>query len=101
MDKKDILAQCELFGEFYINYEKLRERGVTYLQGTTDFVSDKYLRALFLKEKPRAAKEDEILVFSRTNDSFRHIPVKKIRKVTSLNAELDKAEKDRSRQRKG
>ncbi|QXN67567.1 portal vertex protein [Klebsiella phage vB_Kpn_3] len=36
-------------------------------------------------------KEDDILVFSRTNDSFRFIPVAKVRRVTSLQSELDRA----------
>lgn len=90
MDKATILAQCDQFGEFYIKYEKLRERGVTYLQGTIDF-TDKYLAKRFKDENPRPAKEDEILVFSRTNDSFRYLPTKKIRRITSLNSELDKA----------
>lgn len=90
MEKKYAVAKCEEFGEFYMTYEKLREHGVTYLQGTTDF-SDKYLAKRFKDEKPKPASEDHILVFSRTNDSFRYIPTKKIRKITSLNSELDKA----------
>lgn len=90
MDKSTILAKCEEFGEFYIKYEKLRERGVTYLQGTTDF-SDKYLAKRFKDENPKPADEEHILVFSRTNDSFRYLPTKKVRNITSLNSELDKA----------
>ncbi|YP_009966060.1 hypothetical protein FGG59_gp094 [Escherichia phage H8] len=42
-------------------------------------------------ERIRKAKDDEILVFSRTNDSFRFIPVEKVRRVTSLQSELDRA----------
>lgn len=100
MDKAEIIAQCDMFGEFYIKYEKLRERGVTYLQGTLDF-TDKYLAKRFKEENPKPADEDHILVFSRTNDSFRHIPVKKIRRITSLNSELDKASKLDKPKRKG
>lgn len=90
MEKVDIVAQCDLFGEFYIKYEKLRDRGVTYLQGTLDF-SDKYLAKRFKDESPTPADDSHILVFSRTNDSFRYIPVKKVRRITSLNSELDRA----------
>lgn len=90
MDKASIVAQCEVFGEFYIKYEKLRERGVTYLQGTTDF-TDKYLAERFKEENPKPADENHILVFSRTNNSFRYLPIKKIRRITSLNSELDRA----------
>lgn len=90
MDKNTIIEQCNTHGEFYIKYEKLRERGVTYLQGTLDF-SDKYLSKRFKEENPKPADDKHILVFSRTNDSFRYIPVKNIRRITSLNSELDKA----------
>lgn len=95
MNKTEALALCQKHGEFYIHYRKLREKGTTYLQGTTEFEpeQDKYLAARFTKEKPRPAGKDEILVFSRSSDKFRHIPVANIKRVTSLNYELDQSEK--------
>ena len=101
MKKQDIVAKCEEYGEFYMQYEKLKVSGVskskdnTYLQGTTEFdeSQDKYLAARLKAENIKPADDDHILVFSRTNDSFRYIPVKKVRKITSLNTELDRASK--------
>ena len=93
MNKTDIIAQCNKHGEFYLHYEKLRQKGTTYLQGTMEFdpAQDKYLAERIKRERIRKPKEDEILVFSRTNDSFRFIPVAKVRRVTSLQSELDRA----------
>ena len=93
MNKAEIIAQCDKFGEFYLHYEKLRQKGTTYLQGTMEFdpAQDKYLAERIKRERIRKAKDDEILVFSRTNDSFRFIPVEKVRRVTSLQSELDRA----------
>ena len=90
MLKKDIEAQAQKFGEVFVYYHKLRQKGSTYLEGTMDF-SDKYISARFAKEQPKPADDEHILIFSRTNDSFRYIPVKKVFRVTSLNAELDRA----------
>lgn len=95
MTKSEIIAQCKNFGEFYIHYEKLKAeaKGTTYLQGTLDFEDDRYIQ-----EKRRQAgsayrneRDGYILVFSRTNDTFRYIPVEKIRRITSLQSELDRA----------
>lgn len=95
MKKSEALALCEKHGEFYIHYRKLRESGTTYLQGTTEFLpeQDKYLAARFAKEKPAPADKDHILVFSRSSDKFRHIPVANIKRITSLNHELDQSKK--------
>ena len=93
MNKADIIAQCNKHGEFYLHYEKLRQKGTTYLQGTMEFdpAQDKYLAERIKRERIRQPKEDEILVFSRTNDSFRFIPVAKVRRITSLQDELKRA----------
>ncbi|CCI88533.1 hypothetical protein BN79_124 [Yersinia phage phiR2-01] len=93
MNKTDIIAQCNKHGEFYLHYEKLRQKGTTYLQGTMEFdpAQDKYLAERIKRERIRQPKEDEILVFSRTNDSFRFIPVAKVRRITSLQDELKRA----------
>lgn len=111
MTKQDIIAQCNKFGEFYIHYEKLEVTGnspsknkdFTYLQGTMEFdeSQDKYLAKRFKQENIRPADENSVLVFSRTNNSFRYIPVAKIRRITSLTAELDRASKLTSGRRKG
>jgi hypothetical protein len=90
MTKQEIISACEAHNEFYLHYEKLRQKGTTYLQGTMDF-TDKYLSKRFAQERIRQPKEDEILVFSRTNDSFRFIPVSKVKRITSLSSELDRA----------
>lgn len=90
MNKQEIISACEAHNEFYLHYEKLRQKGTTYLQGTMDF-SDKYLSKRFAQEHIRQPKDDEILVFSRTNDSFRFIPVNKVKRITSLSSELDRA----------
>lgn len=93
MTKSEIVALCHKFGEFYMHYEKLRQKGTTYLQGTIEFdpSQDKYLAARISKENIKPADADHILVFSRTNDTFRYIPVSKVRRVTSLQSELDRA----------
>lgn len=110
MSKQDILDLCNKFGEFYIQYEKLKvttdhpkSKDYTYLQGTTEFdpSQDKYLAKRYAAEKIKPADDNHILVFSRTNDSFRYIPVTKVRKITSLNSELDRASKTKNGRRKG
>lgn len=95
MTKSEAIALCQKHGEFYIHYRKLREKGTTYLQGTTEFEpeQDKYLAARFAKEKPRPAGKDEILVFSRSSDKFRYVPMANIRRITSLQHELDQSKK--------
>ncbi|QFR57705.1 hypothetical protein CPT_Slocum_148 [Serratia phage Slocum] len=95
MKKSEIVAKCAEFGEFYIHYEKLKPgtKGTTYLQGTMDFEGDRYIQRK-LKEANgafRNEREGFVLVFSRTNDNFRYIPVEKIRRITSLQSELDRA----------
>lgn len=93
MTKTEIVEKCVEFGEFYIHYEKLKTKGTTYLEGTLDFEDDPYIQKKLAEGKQsfRKDKEDSILVFSRTNDSFRYIPVAKIRRITSLQQELDRA----------
>lgn len=95
MTKNEAIALCEKHGEFYIHYRKLREGGSTYLQGTTEFdeSQDKYLAKRLAREKPKPADDKHILVFSRSSDKFRHIPVANIKRITSLNYELDQASK--------
>lgn len=95
MNKADIVTLCAKYGEFYLHYEKLRQKGTTYLQGTMEFEpsQDKYLAERMKRERIKEADADHILVFSRTNDSFRYIPVAKVRRVTSLQSELDRASK--------
>lgn len=103
MTKSDIVAQCTEFGEFYIQYEYLKpkseggkqSRKTTYLQGTMEFSpeQDKYIAARYKAERIKPADKDHILVFSRTGNVFRYIPVSKVRRVTSLQYELDKAKK--------
>lgn len=99
MKKQDVIEKCAEYGEFYIYYNKLKDKGSTYLQGTTDF-SDKYLSKLPKPYRPDNENDNMILVFSRTNDCFRYIPVDKIRRITSLESELDKATPINGRTRK-
>lgn len=94
MNRIDIIKKCKEYGEFYLHYEKMKPgtKGTTYLQGTMDIEDDKYLSVRAAQEQIKpASSEDSILVFSRTNDSFRYIPISKIRRITSLQSELDKA----------
>lgn len=101
MTKSEIEALCAKYGEFYIQYEYLKQkpgstqhaRKTTYLQGTMEFApeQDKYLAQRFKRERIKPADKDTILVFSRTGDVFRYIPVSKVRRVTGLQFELDKA----------
>lgn len=95
MKKSEAISLCQKHGEFYIHYRKLREKGSTYLQGTMEFdvAQDKYLAARFARENLKPADKDHILVFSRSSDKFRYIPVANIRRITSLNYELDQSEK--------
>jgi hypothetical protein len=95
MKKNEAIALCEKHGEFYIHYTKLREKGTTYLQGTTEFdvSQDKYLAKRFAQEKLKPADDKHILVFSRSSDKFRYIPVANIKRITSLNYELDRSSK--------
>jgi hypothetical protein len=92
MTRQEIIAICKDHGEFYIHYEKLKTKGSTYLQGTLDF-DNKYIQERLCKAGSafRKEREDHILVFSRTSDSFRYIPIAKIRRITSLQLELDRA----------
>lgn len=94
MNRSDIISKCKEFGEFYLHYEKMKPgaKGTTYLQGTMDIDDDKYLSARAKQENIKPANSDDvILVFSRTNDSFRYMPISKIRRITSLQSELDRS----------
>lgn len=95
MTKAEAIALFEKYGEVYVHYRKLREKGTTYLQGTMEFdpTQDKYLAKRFAQEKLKPADKDHILVFSRSSDKFRYIPVANIKRITSLNYELDRATK--------
>lgn len=95
MNKSEAIALFEKHGEAYVHYRKLREKGTTYLQGTMEFApeQDKYLAKRFAQEKLKPADKDHILVFSRSSDKFRYIPVANIKRITSLNYELDRATK--------
>lgn len=95
MTKSEAIALFEKHGEAYVHYRKLREKGTTYLQGTMEFApeQDKYLAKRFAQEKLKPADEDHILIFSRSSDKFRYIPVANIKRITSLNYELDRATK--------
>ena len=93
MNKAQVVAICEKHGEFCMQYTKLRTKGVTYLYGTTEFdpAQDKYLAERLAREKLAPADKDHILVFSRSSDKFRYIPIANIKRITSLNQELDLA----------
>lgn len=92
--KEQVVAACDSYGEVFIHYRKASrkpgEPWSTQLQGTMDF-SDKYLSERFVRENPRPAKENEILVFSRTNDRFRYLPVDSITKIEHLGTVVNKA----------
>lgn len=93
MNKAQVVAICEKHGEFCMQYTKLRTKGVTYLYGTTEFApeQDKYLAERLARENLAPADKDHILVFSRSSDKFRYMPVASIKRITSLNQELDRA----------
>lgn len=78
-------------GEFCALHQTCRTKGVTYLYGTTEFdpAQDKYLAERLASEKLAPADKDHILVFSRSSDKFRYIPIANIKRITSLNQELD------------
>lgn len=92
--KVEVIAACEEYGEVFIHYRKTSrkpgEPWSTQLQGTMDF-SDKYLAKRFKSENPTPPAENEILVFSRTNDRFRYLPVELITKIDHLGTVVDKA----------
>lgn len=92
--KVEVIAACKEYGEVFIHYRKQSrkpgEPWSTQLQGTMDF-SDKYLAKRFEQEKPAPAGEGEILVFSRTNDRFRYLPVDTIFKIEHLGTVVNKA----------
>lgn len=108
MKLEEAIKQCEDFDEFFIHYRKLRgKKGTSYLQGTTN-LDDRYIQSVIaknpncqrlLREGPPKG-EPSILVFSRSSNYLRYIPASHIVRITSLNAELDRSEKDRDRQRK-
>ncbi|ATS94072.1 hypothetical protein P13BB106kb_p088 [Pectobacterium phage DU_PP_V] len=97
MTKSEIESKCKEYGEFYIQFEYIKKsfkgRKTTYIQGTMEFdeSQDKYLAKRYAQENIKPADKDHILVFSRTGNVFRYIPVSKVRRVTSLQYELDKA----------
>lgn len=90
--KQLILETCEKFGEVFIHYRKrYRKQGepwTTQLQGTIDF-SDKYIqkelvKLASLKGELMEVADNEILIFSRTNDRFRYLLVDSIFKIEHL-----------------
>lgn len=94
------LSQAANHGDFYLFYRKLGGQGTTYLVGTTDF-DNKYIQAKHAAGKSgiradlpleaahdQAVFEDCILVFSWTNDKFRIVKAKDVRRMSPLAAEL-------------
>lgn len=103
MDKKIVLAQAAKHGDFYLYYRKFRAQGTTYLVGTIDF-DNKYIQAKYksgaaglsgtgdLAGLQKAANgEGKLITFSWTNDKFRVIEMKDIRRMTPLASEIRNA----------
>lgn len=100
MKLAQITQQAEKQGDFYLYYNKRTGKGTTYLVGTTDF-DNKYIQAKHATGKAgitahvplehlqeQAAKQDNVLVFSWTNDKFRILSAKEVRRMSPLSAEL-------------
>lgn len=100
MNLHDAINTAEAHGDFYLYYKKRQGNGATYLVGTTDF-DNHYIRnkhqsgraglsaEVSLQDHVRnAAAINSILVFSWTNDKFRLLDAKEIRRLTPLSAEL-------------
>lgn len=86
------------FGVACITYTALGSdnRKFTFVYGTTDF-SDKHIKDIEWKNieifgSPRPeVNEGEVLIFSYSKNRFRKLPLKSIKRVTSLAEELNKA----------
>ncbi|AFB83883.1 hypothetical protein VPT02_117 [Vibrio phage VPT02] len=100
MKLNHILEQAEKHGDFYMYYRKNTGKGTTYLVGTSDF-DNKYIQAKQATGKAgvtahvslellqaQANKQDNVLVFSWTNDKFRILSAKDVRRMSPLAAEL-------------
>lgn len=105
------LATAERHGDFYLYYNKYHGNGSTYLVGTTDF-DNKYIlkrateHGSGLTEPLSGAVEQrlelvakganasgKVMVFSWTNNKFRFLDIKDVRRLTPLAAELRNAGK--------
>ncbi|AUG85267.1 hypothetical protein KNV09_gp064 [Vibrio phage Athena] len=100
MKLNHILEQADKHGDFYLYYRKHTGKGTTYLVGTTDF-DNKYIQAKHASGKAgltpnvclsalqgQALMQDNVIVFSWTNDKFRILSAKDVRRMSPLAAEL-------------
>lgn len=100
MKLNHIIEQADKHGDFYCYYRKHTGKGTTYLVGTTDFYN-KYIKAKHATGKAgltgdvsletlqeQANKQDNVIVFSWTNDKFRILSAKDVRRISPLAAEL-------------
>lgn len=100
MKLEQILEQAENHGDFYMYYRKHTNKGTTYLVGTVDF-DNKYIQAKFASGKAGldgcgnldglqklANSAGRVIVFSWTNDKFRVLEAKDVRRMSPLSAEL-------------
>ena len=113
MKFSEAVSKAKNMGDFYLYYNKYKGKGSTYLVGTTDFnnkyilekakkygsglhttVTEDTLQGLLSIQK-LAETNNKIMLFSWTNDKFRFLDSKDVRRLTPLATELRNARNKR------
>jgi hypothetical protein len=88
INKKYIIKTMNVYGDFIIDFldDYTRENSIC---ATIDF-SNKYIRSI--RRTERFSFKGNILVFDWTNNCFKPIPIRNIKKVTPLSTILNNKE---------